>query len=185
MEQREPRKRIPISKHMQQVIVDPLEFKKNKSSDKARNITSINERISIELWFDKHYIDRNQHGDEDGKRNGIDNTMVEALVLQSVKHLLFYSACVKNFTFLNHTEIGNTGRVNRIVCQRVTDDGMLNVAIEAHYKSLKEYEITVKTAMCTDDFKLGDNQYVVEISGDDSSILKCMINRKVTEICSI
>ena len=88
-------------------IADPMEFKKNKSSDKARSVTSINERITIDLWFDKHYIDRHQHGDDNGKRDGIDSESVKEIVLRSVKHLLVYSACLPNFTFLNHENYRN------------------------------------------------------------------------------
>lgn len=99
MENREPRKRIAIVSKPMPAIVDPLEFKKNKSSDNAREVTNINERITINLWFDKHYGDRHQHDDDNGKRDGIDHESVKTLVLQSVKHLLVYGACLPNFIF--------------------------------------------------------------------------------------
>ncbi len=185
MEGREPRKRIQADRPMLAAIADPMEFKKNKSSDKAREVTKINERITVNLWFDKHYIDRHQLGDDNGKRDGIDYDTVKNLVLQSVKHLLVYSACLPNFIFLNHEGIGNRERAIRIVCQQNNELGMLNVTIEAHFKSLREYEITVITAMCIDDFRVGDNQCAIEIISDDSSILKRMVNKKFVEISSI
>lgn len=71
------------------------------------------------------------------------------------------------------------------MCQQNSENGRLNVTIEAHFKSLREYEITVKTAMCTDDFRISDNQYVIEILGDESSILKKLVNKKIIEIGEI
>ena len=186
MERREPRKRISITRQMLSAIPDPMEFTKNKSSDHARSVTTINERITIDLWFDKHYVDRHQHGDINGKREGIDIEIVKNLVLNSVKHLLFYSSCIKNFTFLNHN--GNLvvgGRAIRIICQQDSGGDMLNAVIEVHYKSLSEYEITVITAMSNNNFKLSDGQYAIEIIDLDSSVLKLMIKGRVTEVCSI
>lgn len=62
---------------------------------------------------------------------------------------------------------------------------MLNVVIEVHYKSLDEFEITVKTAMCSNDFRAADNQYVIEIFDYDSSILKRMVNKRLLEVCAV
>ncbi len=179
-----PRKRLEKSANAVPAIEDPLEFKKNKSSDNARNIKSVNEIIKVELWFDKHYLERSTHGDSDGKRHGIDTIIVENLVLNSIKHLLFYSACVNGFMFLNH-RTNNVQRNIRIVCQEQTEDGLLNVAIEVHYNSLQSYEVTVKTAMCVDNFKLHDNQYAIEIFNSETSSLKRMTNKRICEVCSI
>ena len=62
---------------------------------------------------------------------------------------------------------------------------MLNVTIEAHYKSLREYEITVITAMCVNDFRIADNQCVIEILDEDSSVLRRMVNKNLREISTI
>ena len=70
-------------------IVDPLEFKKNKCSDNACHITTKVENIDIDLWYDKHYHLREQVGDENGKRDGIDREVIQSLVLTSIKHLMF------------------------------------------------------------------------------------------------
>jgi len=186
MDERKPRKRIPISKPALPALVDPLQFTKNKASNHARIETTINEKISIDLWFDKHYVDRHQHGDDNGKRDGIDKENVKKLALESLKHLLFYSAYIKNFTFLNHNYSGNnSGNSLRIVCQKEIDGELLNAVIEVHFKLLNEFEITVKTAMRNNDFKLSEGQYAIEIFEEDSSVLKQMVKGKIQEIFSV
>jgi hypothetical protein len=67
MEQREPRKRIKYEPKGVAAIQDELEFIKNKCSDHARKIFVQIENIHVEIWFDKHYHDRHQHGDEQPK----------------------------------------------------------------------------------------------------------------------
>ena len=93
------RKRIEFKPRTNNVIDDPLELKPNKSSVKARRVFVEEENITIELWFDKHYLDRDQHGDDLGKRDGIDNNVVESLVRRSLKHMIVYGTLVKGFSF--------------------------------------------------------------------------------------
>jgi hypothetical protein len=181
-DQHPKRKRITLQKTGASIVDDPLEFKQNKSSIKAKKIFTEVERITIELWFDKHYHDRNQHGDEFGKRDGIDNETVENLVKRSIKHLLLYSNLVKGFNFLNRSQPQE--RPLRIVLQEETEYGLLNVVIEAHFLDINRYEITVKTAMCKDDYILSDNQYSIQLDGDASVLKKCDLKR-VTEVCSV
>jgi hypothetical protein len=182
MQEKTKRIRIPIKKTISVQLQDPLSFISNKASDKARLIKESSEQIKIELWYDKHYCDRNQHGDDNGKREGIDHSVVENLVLDAIKHLLFYSSVVPGFAFINS---GKNERASRIVCQREMDEVMLNVVIEVHYKSLCEYEVTVKTAMRVDDFIMSDGQYAVELFGIDNSVLKLKARKKVEEILEI
>ena len=177
------RKRIPLKKPVGSIIKDPLLFEPNKCSNKAKKIFTEIENITIELWFDKHYHDRNQHGDDNGKREGIGDDVVTSLVRRSIKFMLLYSSLVKGFNFLNR-DIQPNERPLRIVLQEGSVFGLLNVIIEAHFLSINHYEITVKTAMCKDDFKLSDNQYVIEIEGESSVLKKCDL-KKVTEICSV
>ena len=101
MEPREPRKRIRYEPKRVPAIQDELAFLKNKCSDHAKKIFVEIEKVYVELWFDKHYHDRHQHGDEDGKREGISPRIVEALVRKCIKHLLFYSSTVLGFKFIN------------------------------------------------------------------------------------
>lgn len=162
---------------------DPLEFRQNKCSPKAKRIFTEDETVTIDLWFDKHYHDRDQHGDDLGKRDGIDNEVVEGLVRRSVKHMLVYSTLVSGFAFLNR-DLKPYERPLRIVLQEQTKHGLLNVVIEAHFIEVDYYEITVKTAMCKDDYKLFDNQYSIELDGD-GSILKKSDKRGVNEVQAI
>jgi hypothetical protein len=181
MEPREPRKRIKYEPKGVPAIQDELEFIKNKCSDHAKKIFVQIENIHVELWFDKHYHDRHQHGDDEGKRTGIDPATVEALVRKSLKHLLFYSSAVAGFKFVN---IGPSQPAVRVVLQEELENSQLNVVIEAHFLDIKSSEITVKTAMCTDDFRISMGQYCIEIQGDNS-ILRRKDNNRMIEICSI
>lgn len=181
MEQRERRKRIKYEPKGVPAIQDELEFIKNKCSDHARRIFVEIETIHLELWFDKHYHDRHQHGDEDGKREGIDPRTVESLVRKSLKHLLFYSSVVSGFKFINFSP---SQPPVRVVLQEEMDSSKLNIVIEAHVLDIIRCEITVKTAMCTDDFRIPMGQYCIEIQGDNS-ILRRNENKKLVEICNI
>ena len=64
---------------------------------------------------------------------------------------------LKSFNFINHALDGSS-RANRIILQESTAEERLNVVIEAHLEArlieVDNYEITVKTAMCSDSFKL-------------------------------
>ena len=181
MEQREPRKRIKYEPRGLPAILDELEFIRNKCSDHARKIFIEIEKIHFELWFDKHYHDRHQHGDENGKRKGIDPGTVEGLVRRSLKHLLFYSTVAAGFKFMN---VNSNQPPVRIVLQEELEGIKLNVVIEAHFLDINRYEITVKTAMCTNDFRISMGQYCIEIQEDNSSLTRCD-NKKLVEIFSI
>jgi len=181
MNSRPLRKRILVRKEVKVAIMDELEFIKNKCSDKARKIVTNIHKITIDLWLDKHYHNRTQLGDDNGKRENIDLETVKELVAHSIKHLLFYSSLIKGFTFLNHEKV--VGQSHRIVLQRELNESMLNVLIQAHFIEPACFEITVITAMCVDGFRLGDGQFVVEMQGDNS-ILKKFENKKFLEIAS-
>lgn len=59
MEERRLRKRIPLKKTTEKVILhDPLSFIANKSSNQARKTAEHEELMNIEIWFDKHYYSR-------------------------------------------------------------------------------------------------------------------------------
>jgi len=85
--------------------------------------------------------------------------------------MILYSNLVKGFSFLNRN-LQHHERPLRIVLQEQTGPGLLNVVIEAHYLDIGKYEITVKTAMCKDDYYLSDNQYAIELDGDGSILKK-------------
>ena len=124
MEPREPRKRIKYEPKGVPAIHDELAFSKHKCSDHARKVLAEVEKIHIELWFDKHYHDRQQHGDADGKREGISPNSVEELVRKSIRYLLFYGSAVLGFKFIN----SNPSQLPvRVVLQEEFDGTKLNV----------------------------------------------------------
>jgi hypothetical protein len=175
-DERPKRPRIPFKAAMmaKPIIADELEFTKNMCSPNARKIkTQVQETIAA-IWFDKHYHDRSQHGDENGKRDGIDPVIVEKLVIKAIPHLLLFSSIVPGFVFLNHSSgIGTPSTTPvRIVLKERTSSDVLNVVIEAHYIDITEFEITVKTAMCVADFRLSDGQYLIDFEGDTVAVSK-------------
>lgn len=163
-------------------IKDEMEFRENLSSSNARKRLISKEEISIELWYDKHYYGREREGDLDGQREGIDFDSVEDLVLNSIKHLLFHSSCVKGFAFLNHDCQPNDIRNIRIVCKKEIDSGMLNVVIEVHHMELHKYEVTVRTAMNSNNFKISDGQYFLQLLDNETSVLSKLELGRIKEI---
>ena len=164
------------------LVIDPFEWRANKCTPRARQHDDLKEVITINFWFDQHYFIRNQHGDILGKRIGIDINHVKDMVSRSLKHLLFYSANLEKFTFLNLNP--PPMRAHRIVIKEDINGGMLNAVIEVHYINVHTYEITVKTAMVVDNFDVADNQYCLEMQGD-SSVLYKMESRRLREVFSI
>lgn len=167
---RERRKRIDPAEIIGAVAIDDQEaFIKNKSSDNVKKIMSISERFDIEVYFDKHYYIRHQHGDQEGKREGIEFESVKHLIVEAAKHLLFYSLRVKGFTFVNFEGISRPERI--VLTQLFDGDSDLNIVAEYHYLSMHKFEVTLVTAMRKDDFYFNDGVFQVKILPDDSSLL--------------
>lgn len=152
-----------------EVIVDEIAYLQNKSSKSAKKILEKSEHIEIEIWCDKHYYRRVQLGDENGKREGIEEHSIKDLVVKSIQHLFYYSFKVKNFAFIN---FGETSRNVRIVLQELKEKSILNVVAEFHHLKKNKYQVTVITAMQKDDFAIGLGQYALEIDGDSSFLRK-------------
>ncbi len=162
-------------------IDDPLEFRANKSSLNARLLRKHTHTFTHEFWIDKHYQNRHQFGNDDGeKREGIEPAVVEDLVKRAFIFLMCFSGLVKGFHFINHEAKPPV----RILLQENNAEGTLNVPIEAHFLETGKIEITVKTAMQTDNFLMQAGQYVVEIQ-EDSAILKKFDNGKLSTIYKI
>ncbi len=83
-----------------ELMFDGVAFMQNKSSQNARKSHTIENKLHFDMWMDKHYQIRYQHGDEFGKREGIDPDRVLALVEKSLKHLIIYSTKISE-VFLN------------------------------------------------------------------------------------
>lgn len=184
MSENRRRRRIPLNKNAMPAIIDELEFIANKCSPNARRIGKKIESTNIDLWIDKHYHIRYHIGDENGKREGIEPEKVHGIVEEALKHLIVYSAIVKNFTFLNHNAVKGE-RALRVICQKEFDSGKTNVTIEGHFVSLNEFEITIVTAIQKNDYQPSDGQYAVELLGNGNSILYHCARGKITEISSI
>lgn len=163
-------KRKRITNEIRGVVVeDPLEYIPNRSSSNARKVHSNAESVEFEIWFDQHYYLRNQLGDEDGKREGIEPESVQSLIVKAAKHLLYYSIKVRDFSFVNFSI---NGRSERVVLTLVdANNPNLNIIVEYHYLSINRYEVTLITALRKDAFHFSDGQYQVEIEEDDASTL--------------
>jgi hypothetical protein len=175
------RKRIPVNSNRTPALEDEMEFKENKCSLKARKVFVATHNLSLDIWYDKHYLDRYQHGDENGKRDGIDPSIIEKLIRKSIRYLIVFGAAIKNFNFLNSSKTQNP---IRIVLRDSNVPEILNVVIEAHLISPTNYEITVKTAMLTEEFRLASGQYIVDFQ-DDGVVLKKFENKIYVEIFSL
>ena len=180
-EGRRERKRITKSERLP-AIPDEQEFTKNKSSENARPLGEVAISLATHVWIDKHYHDRHNFGDDLGKRVGIGPEIVEALVKKAIPHLLFYCTTVKGFHFINKDLVSETPV--RIVLMEGDGTDKLNVVIEAHFTAINRFEITVKTAMRTADFRLYQGQYAVELQ-EDASILFRKDNKNVIEVSSL
>jgi hypothetical protein len=161
-----------------------MKYVENLCTPLARPDKSVVERIEFKIWIDKHYDNREQFGDEDGKREGIDWDNIKKVVYDSLKHMVYYSSVVKGFSFVA-TE-PTTGTVLRVVLQKEEEDGeMLNIAIEIRLIELSIYELTVKTAKKTNYFRKADGQYVIELINENTSELKIFKEHKLQTISRI
>jgi hypothetical protein len=175
------RKRITRSVRLP-AIPDDLEFTRNKSSDNARPLCEVAVTLATNVWIDKHYHDRHSFGDDTGKREGIGPEVVESLVKKCIPHLLFYCTSVKGFHFVNQQETSELPV--RIVLMEGNGAEKLNVVIQAHFIAVNKFEITVKTALRTDDFRLYQGQYAIELQGDTSILLR-KDNNRIVEISNL
>ncbi|MBB5436927.1 hypothetical protein HDC92_000591 [Pedobacter sp. AK017] len=170
-----------INELIGEVIVDELAYSENKGSKKARKVTEKSEQVHIEIWYDKHYVNRVQFGDEDGKRSGIDESDIKDLVSNSICHLIYYAFQIKNFSFVNSKKLSTHS--TRVVLQKEAAEGLLNVAVGFYHIVDNKYEVTVFTAMVSDAFRISDGQYTILIDGANSALFK-MDNRKLVEMDS-
>lgn len=184
MDENKPRrKRIPLKKLSAiPAIGDALEFISNNCSRNARKEFSVVENFKIEGWFDKHYHVRQQHGDDAGKREGINPEAVQSLVTRSIKFLLQFSAMVKGFKFINHPDSSEQGL--RIIVREECNGSLLNLVLQSYYLDPTNFEITVITAMLQDDFRVAPGQYVVELQEDGADLFKAD-NGKFSKLLSL
>lgn len=162
------RRRINPEEIKGELIFDIEAYVENKCSANVRKIITASEHIEVDIYFDKHYFIREQHGDADGKRNGIEAVTVQKLVVQATMHLLFYSITLKKFSFINY----KPGSNQRIILTELFDnDTDLNLVVEYHHLTTHKYEATLKTAMRKADFYFSDGTFQLLINPDNTSIL--------------
>lgn len=154
-------------------------FIPNQCSQLAKKIQLVVEKSTFEIWFDKHYHNRQLFGDDFGERTGIETSRVLDLVIRSLRHLLFYSATIRGFKMINYS--AQPDPTIRVLLQEEVEDTILNVVIEAHTTVLNVYEITVKTAMCVENFRVALGQYIIEVEGIYSK-LKRNDNQKIVTL---
>jgi hypothetical protein len=153
-------------------VHDETRYEVNTGSVKARKIIELNVPVVFDLWFDKHYLDRIQHGDEHGERYGIDEKKVEDLIAKALPHLIVYSSKTKGFHYSNHN-LPKGDRALRLVFQDSYSEAItLNVVLEIHLLGLTRMEVTVKTAMSKNNFELSDGQYSIELLEPNHSLLR-------------
>lgn len=148
---------------------DPLEFRKNHSSDSARQVFTSTESIEFEVWYDNHYFQREMHGDNNGKRDGIEQEIVQNLIVNAAKHLLYYSIKVRAFEFVSFVE--GFRKTRTTISQIIKDELNLNIVVNYHYLALNKYEVTLVTAMRKNGFVPKDGEFQLEMQVDGSSIL--------------
>lgn len=156
------------------------DFKPNCASENAKLLHKYTE-FEVELWIDKHYQNRRIHGDENGRREGIEEKEVQDLIIKAFKYLLDIYLRFPRFTFINFFEKDKTPTKERIVLKEIKDNGTLNVVIEIHFLDTSKYEVTVVTAMEVENFKVADGQYVISLVGN-RVLLKRNVNKNLQEI---
>lgn len=155
-------------------------FEPNCASDNAKFLHKYTE-FEVELWIDKHYEKRLLQGDDNGKREGINEKDVQELIIKAFKYLLDIYLRFPRFKFINFFEPGKTPTKERLVLKNVHDNGTLNVVVEIHFLNTSKYEVTVITAMEVDNFKIADSQYVISLVQNRVS-LKRSVNKNLQEI---
>lgn len=162
------------------LIPDPKVYVQNLASAHTILTNSINVPFRFEIWFEKHLHDRQLHGDEKGERKGITDEDILPLLEQSLPHIVFYSLNVSSFSALE--------RDKRVCIKNNPVDGSeaLNIICQIHNKDFDRnvYEVTLITAMCTHDFKVKDNQYVIELQNESYSVLKRFNRGNFLEVCT-
>lgn len=148
--------------------VDELEYIANACSKNAKKINTY-ECFQFEVWIDKHCMLRQYGGENEKGREGIGIDVLEALVSKGFKYLTTIFLENPNFKFIKFVE--DRERDMRVVIKERNENGeMLNVVVECHYIDISTYELTIITAMVIEDFRISDNQYVLQVNNDNVTL---------------
>lgn len=178
------RQRIPYARKGVPAITDHMEFVKNLCSISAKLVNTINCNYKTEIWMDKHFFHRHHSGENDGTiREGIEPEIIEDFVIKAIPYLVLFSTMIKGFHFVNNKSYNN--EENAVVLRLIIDGQLpLNVAIITHLVDLHHYQITVKTAMKEENFKMWAGQYYIDFEEDMVSLRK-FENKEHKKICEI
>lgn len=133
------------------------------------------DELKVELWCDKHYFHRRNFGDSSGEREGIEIEMVQGLIIKSFKYLLDIYLKGVPFKFINYFDPSKPNKKKeRVVLKEILKDGILNIVAEIHYLDTSRFEVTIITAMKTDNFKVADGQYSLRVTKE-----QVLLNRMV------
>nr|WP_298657940.1 hypothetical protein [uncultured Flavobacterium sp.] len=154
-------------------IIDPHQYTENCCSKNARRIVVKPALFNSDVWADKHYNIRVQHGDDNGARDGIEIDVVLELIDNTFNHVINYS--LKYGKIVNFPPFAPP-KSTRIVLQDLVDavEDFLNVAVEYHFLDVDTYEITVWTAMTNKAFRIREGQYIIQLH-HDKTILHQMV----------
>ena len=151
-------------KKKNKVVSELIEYKPNSASENAECIHKY-EELKVELWCDKHYHNRLNYGDSNGKREGIEVNGVQHLIINSFKYLLDIYLRGIQFKFINYFNPKEPKKTPiRIILKTPINETILNVVAEIHYLETSKFEITVITAMSIDDFRVADGQYSLMVN---------------------
>ena len=78
------------------------DFIQNCASKNAKLIHTYKD-VEIEIWIDKHYENRVDFGDENGQRDGIEQSIVQSLIIDSVKYIFHFYLNIRISNFINFT----------------------------------------------------------------------------------
>ncbi|TDP04020.1 hypothetical protein [Flavobacterium sp. 245] len=160
----------PRIKKISEIIIDEDAYIENACSKNAKKINDISENIITEFWIDKHYSIRDQHGDDFGKREGIDIKTVEDVVNRSFKILKYFNFKNGKFQFVNFPP--KKIRPIRIVLKQIFEENeTLNIIAEYNFIELNLYEVTVITALRKENFTLSDGQYGIVFDFDKIKLM--------------
>lgn len=169
------RPRIKKNNIFATVITDGEGFIANSCSSHAKLIEELDVSLVVELWLDIHCQGRQQIGDENGKRDGIEPAVLQDLVQRSLKHILHFQL-EKNIRLMRFVNDINVGIPRFIIRERQPDGIMLNLVVEYHFDSLGRFEVTMVTAMKVNGFRIIDSQYIVELQGNTATLSR-MVNK--------
>jgi hypothetical protein len=102
------------------------------------------------------------------------------IIEKSLKHLFYYSLKHSKFSFVNFPPPKNRN-IRLVLREKDSNLEELNIVVEYHFIDFHKYEVTVITAMRSDEFRMSDGQYSLFFEKDQSTLIIYQ-NKKETVI---